>query len=214
MGTVKPSRLTVVVVCGPSTEARAGEIVRRYFDRVELLSWNCKDPNVENEHRRYLSNRTFDLAISFYNCFIFGRDELERLAIPINIHPATPSLPGWSHELLPFLAGQSRLGVTVHFMTEEIDAGDIIEVSEYELPKDRSLDVLREQVFEKNFEALDRLCRQLRHFGDVSSARRFLRDRVESTNRQWTGQHYSRQSINRLLRAHRNFLRESRSRDV
>ncbi|MCZ7600762.1 MAG: formyltransferase family protein [Gammaproteobacteria bacterium] len=129
----------MILACSSVLGTEAQSIVRRFFERVDVVSRDCVDESAETAVREVLLRRTFDLAISFYSCFIFRPTELERIPVPLNIHPALPSLPGWCHELLPVLKGHDTVGVTVHWMSETIDSGRIIDVFEYPLPRERTL---------------------------------------------------------------------------
>ena len=82
--------------------------------------------------------------------------EVVRLGI-INIHGAL--LPEWRGANMlnwVIIKGCKKSGVTLHYMEETLDSGDIIDIIEYPLYPDDTIGMVRKRMFEKTTELLDR----------------------------------------------------------
>lgn len=65
----------------------------------------------------------------------------------VNLHPAfLPAFPGKQSILDAFEAGVSETGVTVHYIDEGIDTGEIIHQEKIHIASDWSLEILEEHV--------------------------------------------------------------------
>lgn len=75
-----------------------------------------------------LMSKNWLTCVSVYNDYIFSQEELSKIPIVVNIHPALPSLRGRGYDVLPLIHEHSFHGATLHVVTQDIDAGPIIHV--------------------------------------------------------------------------------------
>lgn len=99
-----------------------------------MLIWQQGDAVAQAEINGELLSGNWLLCISFYNDYIFSREELQKIGCVVNIHPALPHLRGRGYDVIPLLEGHSEHGATLHFVTEKIDAGQIIDVLSRPIP--------------------------------------------------------------------------------
>ena len=52
-----------------------------------------------------------------------------------NFHPGPPEYPGWAPAHFALYEGATEFGVTAHVMVEKVDAGPIIEVDRFDIPR-------------------------------------------------------------------------------
>src|ERR1700737_238198 len=64
-----------------------------------------------------------------------------------NFHPGPPEYPGWRPGLLALADGSTQFGVTVHAMTEVVDAGPIAQVGRFEIKRGDSIAALEKRSF-------------------------------------------------------------------
>jgi methionyl-tRNA formyltransferase len=57
----------------------------------------------------------------------------------INFHPGPPDYPGWAPSHFALYERATEFGVTVHIMVEQVDAGPIIDVARFPVPRDISV---------------------------------------------------------------------------
>ena len=57
----------------------------------------------------------------------------------INFHPGPPSYPGWAPAHFALYERATEFGATVHVMVERVDAGPIIDVARFPIPRDISV---------------------------------------------------------------------------
>jgi len=118
----------------PNLGPRGAECVRRSFPDATVRIWTRGDAAAEREIRQCIRSRRWDAAVSFYSDFIFHEPDLEAVALPLNIHPALPCVPGLGYDILPLLENHDRHGATLHHMEREVDTGEIFDVLSRPLP--------------------------------------------------------------------------------
>ncbi|WP_435895107.1 formyltransferase family protein [Oceaniferula spumae] len=131
----------------------------------------------------------WDIAFSVYSDYVLPSRGLDRIRVPLNIHPALPSHPGVGYDVLPLIDGEKKCGATMHWMDEQIDHGVVLESSSMEIPQNANYPVVRKlnqmavlSLFEKWFRLAT---------GTTQSAF-FERLRVPvSQGRGWTGPYVS-----------------------
>src|SRR5712671_2837369 len=57
----------------------------------------------------------------------------------INFHPGPPDYPGWAPSHFALYQRATEFGATVHIMVEQVDAGPIIDVARFPVPRDISV---------------------------------------------------------------------------
>lgn len=81
----------------------------------------------------------------------------------VNIHPALPTLRGCGYDILPLLEKHWEHGVTLHFVSEAIETGEIIEFIAQPVPPAIRYPEFRARNQELSLAMLDRLLRRCRH---------------------------------------------------
>jgi methionyl-tRNA formyltransferase len=64
-----------------------------------------------------------------------------------NFHPGPPEYPGWRPGRFALEDGSTEFGVTVHAMSEEVDAGPIVQVSRFEIAPGDNIAALEERSY-------------------------------------------------------------------
>ena len=66
------------------------------------------------------------------------------MALPLNIHPALPQVPGLGYDIIPVLEHHTHHGATLHWMEARVDSGEIFDVIERRLATGTSPQTLRQ----------------------------------------------------------------------
>jgi methionyl-tRNA formyltransferase len=83
---------------------------------------------------RILKQLTPDIIVSCGYPYILDRDAIASAQYAINVHPTLlPKYRGYRSGSYVLINGETKTGVTVHFLTEEMDRGDILLQKEVEL---------------------------------------------------------------------------------
>ena len=123
--------------------AGAGLVIRSLPAAVIQL-WRLGDEAGAAALRDLLRSRPWELVISFYSDFILRARDLESVALPLNIHPALPQVPGLGYDIVPLMERHSHYGATLHRMEEQVDSGEIYDVIERPLAPTTSRQALRQ----------------------------------------------------------------------
>lgn len=106
----------------------ANESLRSHFTQVDWFSWDYGRP----QERTFANWRGCDILLSFKADFIIPDHMLSQVReAAINFHPSIPQYRGIGGYRYAFDAEREEFGVTCHFITPELDAGPIIEVSRF-----------------------------------------------------------------------------------
>jgi hypothetical protein len=90
--------------------------------------------------------------ISFGSRFYVGAEILNKLGFAAyNFHPGPPNYPGWAPFNFALYDGVDQYGVTVHEMTETIDAGTIVGEKSFDVQKDTTLQELMDLTTENMY---------------------------------------------------------------
>lgn len=102
----------------------------------------------EQEIIEFLKERQIDLLVLAGFMRILGNDLLQ--AFPqriLNIHPSLlPLFPGRQGILDAYQAGVNQTGVTIHYLDQGIDTGEIIAQERLTIPKGMTLEELEEEI--------------------------------------------------------------------
>lgn len=97
----------------------------------------------------FVKKNDFDILISAGCPYIIPLDRLPKKKIYINSHPSALPYGRGPHPLNEcFLSNHQKSGVTLHFISNEIDAGDIINQLMFDLTEDVDLELLQSIIFE------------------------------------------------------------------
>lgn len=77
-----------------------------------------------------------DVLISFGTGVIVPEKILEKLGAAYNIHAASPDYPGRDPHHFAIYDNVRQYGATLHIMTKKVDAGPIVGVELFDVPKD------------------------------------------------------------------------------
>lgn len=108
----------------------------------------CRDySTIDARLRDYLSHHQPDRIITYRCPYILPR-ELYSQALygAVNIHPSLlPKYKGLNPWEQLMQNGETRTGVTIHRITDEVDSGEILAQQSFDINPEASLEQLREQ---------------------------------------------------------------------
>ena len=123
-----------VLFCTSSIDAEVSRLLSRLasvFDVKFTLVSNVNDLNK-------IKPAKFDLLISDRNSIIFSRAQLEKFPLGINTHPSLlPSHKG-SYPIFWSCIFNDTWGVTLHYLSEQIDQGPVISSVEIDYSEDET----------------------------------------------------------------------------
>ena len=139
----------------------------------------------------HFRSETINLMISFGTSVIVPGWILDKLDLTaVNIHAASPQYPGRDPHHFAVYDGVAQYGATLHFMTQNVDSGPIIDVELFDVPDDVCPIDLQEKSNKAAFKLLEKyLSRFL--LGDIPSPNPDL---------QWSGKKRSRKDFLELCR--------------
>lgn len=91
---------------------------------------------------------TGDYLISFLSPWIIPSTVLNNFSLAINFHPGPPEYPGAGCYNFALYEGSKDYGVTVHFINEEIDAGDIIKIKRFPIFENDNIVSLQKRTYD------------------------------------------------------------------
>lgn len=81
----------------------------------------------------------FELLLSFSTSVIVPESVLRKPGlVALNIHAASPEFPGRDPHHFAIYRGAKRYGATMHYMTEKVDDGQIVDVEMFDVPDEIS----------------------------------------------------------------------------
>jgi methionyl-tRNA formyltransferase len=123
--------------CGHS--ARAEAYLRLIFAEVRTAESSGPDDGLPP----VLAEWNFDAIFAFRSHIIVRSDMLAKARISLNFHPGPPERPGTGCVNFALLEGDQSYGSTCHHMSNEIDAGPIVDVRRFRIfPDDDVASVL------------------------------------------------------------------------
>lgn len=144
-------------------------VFTKYFQNATKVIW--ARGTEKTYARSKIRSKKWLITISFYNDFVFSRDDFDFLGLPLNIHPALPSIRGVGHDHVPLLESHEEHGSTLHYMNrplndmvicdKEIDSGSIIRVKKRNLCSTTTYADIRRANQQIALELLEELCKQM-----------------------------------------------------
>ena len=99
---------------------------------------------IKHEIDEEVKNWFGDYILSFINAIILPKWLLDRASKgAINWHTCLPKYPGTGGYSMALLHNDSWAGITVHYMDEKIDHGNIIDVIPFEIPIHSTIESLK-----------------------------------------------------------------------
>lgn len=88
----------------------------------------------------------------------------------INFHPAPPAWPGIGSASYALYRGDHEFGATAHRMTEQIDAGEIVDVVTFPIDSKDGCDALFERALQATLPLFRRVCDALARHGAIDAS--------------------------------------------
>lgn len=177
----------------------ASRLSQQYCSDLKWVCWDRREP--ENKHRllNEIAREQWQLVISFYSDLLIPADLLERMRVPLNIHPALPRIRGVGYDTIPLVEGHEVHGVTLHRMDEAIDAGEIYWVAESPVAADLTQTQLRKRNQLLCLRMLRSLLRQIRLCRSVELLEAYLQEQAGRVLHRWGDVYVSRSDLDHRL---------------
>ena len=188
----------ILVVTSPQLYSESKEMVSRYFYGITVMVWKQGDSVGRKKINHELMSKDWQVCISIYNDYIFSKEELNKIPIVINIHPALPHLRGRGHDVLPLINRDTHHGVTLHLITEDIDAGPIIDVLTEPLPSITSYASFRRSNQLLSLKMLDIFLNHYREIGN-EKLKIELTGRASQSSYAWKGNFINSSALRSIL---------------
>ena len=131
----------------------AAELVSRHIDKAEIIFGRTNEPFPPG-----LRDKKFDYVISYIPPWIVPGQVLDNAKIAaINFHPGPPEYPGIGCTNFAIYYGEKEFGISVHYMKEKVDSGDIILVDRFPVFNNDSLYSLTQRCYEHVYSAFKKL---------------------------------------------------------
>lgn len=177
--------IRAILLMAPASAEKAISLASFYgVDLVPVVVNDVAGLSIISHHRP-------TLILSFGTSVIVPKKYLlDAGVLAINIHAASPEFPGRDPHHFAVYQGVRRYGATIHFMTEDVDGGNIIDVEWFDVPPKTEPIELLSKANEKAWVLMSRLFQTL---GDGKLP-------CGSTSLNWTGEKTSRKKFHELCR--------------
>ena len=197
----------ILFFCDPSLGEQGYRVFSGFFPNSTQLIWE-KGADKTPLHRE-LRAQSWLFTVSFYNDFIFSRDDFNFLGLPLNVHPALPALRGVGHDHIPLIEDHEEHGGTLHYMrqplsdviniTNEIDTGKIIRTKKRMLSANATFSDLRHLNQQVVLKMLAELCKQMLEWGCINIAHRELSRESTMNGHVWGNRYIDKRTLRRKL---------------
>jgi methionyl-tRNA formyltransferase len=177
----------------------AHERLSAFCTDLTWLSWVHPDEDTRSKVLAQIDAEPWELVISFYSDLILPQSSLERMALPLNIHPALPVIRGVGYDVVPLIEGHATVGATLHHVERRIDSGRIYRVLEIPLDGEHTATSLRLMNQHSSLQMLDLLCSAMRASNDVGQLRQRLEQQATTTEKSWNPTYTCRRTVRALL---------------
>ena len=127
---------TIILLAGAAEQAVFPAVLRAHNPKLTVLSVGTSDDLAALSPDLLARSR----LIAYVTPEIVSTDTLAGLGYgAINFHPGPPSYPGWAPAHFALYERATEFGATVHVMVERVDAGPIIDVARFAIPRDISV---------------------------------------------------------------------------
>ncbi|MGA2568121.1 MAG: formyltransferase family protein [Pseudolabrys sp.] len=135
---------SIILLTGPVEEAALSDVLRRYNPRLTICPANSREQLEAIDPKLVLRAR----LIGFVTPVVVPARILNALGFgAYNFHPGPPNYPGWVPAHFAIYDKAGTYGATVHRMTEQVDAGAIVDVELFEIPPGTGVMRLQEMAF-------------------------------------------------------------------
>jgi len=192
----------ILFVGDPNLGEEGYEILTRFFPNAKKLIWKkSPEKGAKVRSRKLLRSKKWLFTISFYNDFVFSRDDFDFMGLPLNLHPALPAIRGIGHDHIPLIENHREHGSTLHLMNQprsdrpgpnnEIDTGRIIRVEKRFLSTTATYRDIRRANQQVILRLLADLCEQLAEWNCVETAYRELCSESDTNGLTWCDRYVS-----------------------
>lgn len=127
---------TIILLAGAAEQAVFPAVLRAHNPKLTVLSVGTSDDLAALSPDLLARSR----LIAYVTPEIVSTDTLAGLGYgAINFHPGPPGYPGWAPAHFALYERATEFGATVHVMVERVDAGPIIDVARFPIPRDISV---------------------------------------------------------------------------
>lgn len=116
----------ILVICDPQLQNEIETIIEALEVKASIIPWQ-KGFATESTEAAWQDGKNWDVLFSVYSEYILSQHALDRIRIPLNIHPALPNNPGVGYDVYPLINGEKKCGATIHWMEKLIDHGVVLE---------------------------------------------------------------------------------------
>lgn len=136
-----------IMVC----DKPGAKVIKRAEDKnIETFVFNPKDYENKRAYEKEILEKVKDLDYIFLAGYmrILSKDFLEKFpGKVINIHPSLlPKYKGIESIKRAYEAGEEYIGVTIHYVNEEIDGGEILAQDQFKVDYKKSLEEIENEV--------------------------------------------------------------------
>jgi len=127
---------TIILLAGQAEQVAMPPVLRAYNPQLSVISVATAADLAA------LDSDLLERArlIAFVTPEIVSSSVLAKLGYgAINFHPGPPDYPGWAPSHFALYERAMEFGATVHVMVEQVDAGPIIDVARFPVPRDISV---------------------------------------------------------------------------
>lgn len=138
--------MNILIVTPPQYE----DFIYRCIGEIDYRGGLTFVLNNKHDYEKFVASYSYDVGISFMWTHKVLKQELDR-ATWFNFHPAP--LPAYKGRNLCYHAimnGETEFGATLHYMNENFDTGDIIEVSYFPILEWYTAQNLSEKTIERS----------------------------------------------------------------
>lgn len=132
----------ILVIADPQLKGEINRIVNSCTTQLTVHYWRKGDSKHLIENEWHCEHR-WDLVFSIYSDYILPPNALNKIRIPINIHPALPNNPGVGYDVYPLIHNEGKCGATIHWMEEKSDHGVVLESKTMPLPHNATYSITR-----------------------------------------------------------------------
>lgn len=194
--------LDVLFLCDPNLGPRGAEIVDASGLQATKCVWDRGAESAAEDReaiRRAIRSKRWDVCISLYSDLVLHAADLAQIEVALNIHPSLPSIRGVGYDTLPIIEGHTTFGATLHYMEVELDAGEIIQTRQDDLPPNAPRSWLRARSQELCLDLLSLALKHIRAAPDVASLTRSLAQ--EECQSSWGSLYVSRLALGEKMEA-------------
>lgn len=136
-----------IMVC----DKPGAKVIKKAEDKnIKTFVFNPKDYDNKAAYEKEILEKVKDLDYIFLAGYmrILSKDFLEKFkGKVVNIHPSLlPKYKGIESIKRAYEAGEEYIGVTIHYVNEEIDGGEILAQDKFKVDYTKSLDEIESQV--------------------------------------------------------------------